>query len=193
MTTKKLVSELSREELKEVFNANQKLQVDVLEDMQENEIHWINEHMENLEKSIRRYEISPYAKSYISVYDELEKLSQFVDGALQNQKDFCVLADEETPKIEKLAAKFETLFDMEWENKQYENLEKWLEKEVDELAEKIANYYDSVFRSLYDEENQLDYFIEFYAAERLDQQNYILVEDGNFVLYEDISYTKSYN
>ena len=69
-----------------------------------------------------------------------------------------------------------------------------LENRIDELIEELENACYKRFMDEYeycfDSKNQLDYFIDFYAAERMDNDFYV---DENYIFFEHVNYVKSYN
>lgn len=209
----KRISELTNEELKEVFAANSKLQENVLDDMIESEMYWVSEELDYLKPSLNDWSIGACQHNYIKVGDS----SEFIDNLLALQEDYGFFSDSKKHIITDTEALRDKFFNMEgpseddFEDEEgeldeeafdravedYEALEVEVEdryeEAVKELAEAVAHKYTERFDYFYTSEAQESYFLEFYAQERMDDTYYIDTEaDEPFELVEEVSYKKSY-
>jgi len=62
---KRIINELNKDELTKVFEVNQKLQHDVMDDMQEEEIYWVGEQLDILKSTLQNWEIGVNQNNYI--------------------------------------------------------------------------------------------------------------------------------
>jgi hypothetical protein len=191
MENQKFVSEMNNEELTKVFNNNEKLQHDVLEDMIESEMHWVTEQLDCFKDGLSDWSIGANNRNYITV--KKEEIQTFIDGVIKVQKDFCLLEDKENEFIDNIEKKIDTLNNLDMYSNEFDTLEEEIEEDVKTLAEKITDHYTRIFDNLYENKYQLEYFTEFYAESRLEENAYINLDENSYTLYEDISYTKKYS
>lgn len=100
------------------------------------------------------------------------------------------LSDEFTPIIENLLNKYNQLDNMYYDEneKEYESLEEEIEKGTENIITEVVEQFNR--HTEHDRNMMQDYYLEFYLDERIDKTE--LYIDENFVLYEDVSYTKNY-
>jgi hypothetical protein len=187
---KKFISELTTEELKQVFKANHKLQGDVYEDMIDSEMHWIGEQLDYIRDSLRDWSIGAYGHNFIKIKDT----DKFIAGLIKMDNGIPLFSDKDAKQIYEVEKLRDSFYNKDSDDEDYEEVEEELEEAVKELAEAVV---DKFTQRLYDCSNsdyQLDYFIEFYCDSRLEQDLvYIDDETDSFELFEDIGYTKSYS
>ncbi len=175
---------LTTEELKKVFNNNEKLQNEVFDAAQDNASYWINEYMNCFERGALECNIG-YPGDYIRVKDQ----EKFIQGLKQLQKDFCYLSDDD----EKIISYADHLID------RYNNLPYYddtnaarLDDRIEELTTILQSNFlralSSEYNYYYDTDNLYNYFIECYSDNLTD--NYYI--DDNFILYQHIEYEKCY-
>lgn len=181
---KRYISELSLDELSKIFDANDKLRDDVLDDMIESEMFWIGEQLDCFRDYLSDYSVGTCSHVYIDVQSGKEE--QFVDGVIQMQKDYCVLHDSENDFIAEIVDKIEVYNDAEMYSDEYYELENQIEEMSQLLADKIAKEFKSTLDGLLDYKLQEEYFCEFYAEERI-ADCYILADNDDYVLYKDIT------
>ncbi|QIW88608.1 hypothetical protein P59_239 [Bacillus phage P59] len=189
MTTKKFVEEMSQEELVKVFNANEKLQNEVLEDMIDSEMHWIGEKLDYVRDSLSDWSVGTCQRSYITV----KKMNSFLQGLIEMDKSVPAFNDEKAAEvIGNLQKAFDAYYYAEVEEE--DDLEELAEKAAQEAADELAAQFDRDLNYLYSHDAQLSYFLEFYADARMDDPEtyYIIEEEETYKLYQDVSYTKSY-
>lgn len=210
----KYISELNNEELVKVFNANKKLQERVLDDMIESEMYWIGEELDYLKPSLNDWSIGTCQHNYLKVGDSAE----FIANLLALQEDYGLFSDSEKHIITDTEALKERLWNLEGPSEddfedeerefdeeafdraveEYEALEAELEDQFEEavkdLAEAVARKYSDRLDYFYNHKAQLDYFLEFYSSERLDDNYYIDTTntDNPYELFQDVAYTKSF-
>jgi hypothetical protein len=195
MTTKKFIEEMNNEELTQVFNANQKLQEQVLEDMIDSEMYWIGEKLDYVRDSLSDWSIGTGQRNYIKVNHNY--LKEFLEGLIEMDKSVPAFSEK---KAEEVIGKFEQAHNLYYyadvDDYNYEELEDKAERAAQEAANELAEQFDRDLDHIYADENQLIYFLEFYADARMAdveaETYYIIEEEGTFKLYQDVSYTKSF-
>lgn len=187
---KKYIGDLDLEQLKKVLSSNQSLQYDVLNDMIETEHLYIEDYMYSIKDSLVNWSIGTCAHCSLTV--NFNKMREFLEGTKEIQYSYGLLNSEELG-VEKLIGKVDELYDMNMYSDEFYELENELFNKVQGLADQIAREFDRYFNGLYDSETQEGYFMEFYAENRLDEGCYINLNDNDYILHEDISYTKSYS
>lgn len=183
---KKYLNELSSEELKMVVGKNKKLQYEIIDDLQEQEMDYISDILDCFRKSLSDWSIGFNNQyNYIKVKD----YRLFLDGLSDTQANYGFLADEFNPMINEIQNKYITLDNITNIDK-FDQLEEEIEKEIDNLINEVIEQFNKMTNYNYDNDIY-DYFIDFYIDERIDSSR--LYIDNDFILYEDVSYTKSYN
>jgi hypothetical protein len=204
------IKEMNNEQLTEVFNANNKLEEKVLDDMIESEMFWIGEQLDYIRSAMKDWSIGPDNRSYITVRDS----EAFIEGVIVMDESVPLFSDKNKVIIYDTKAKFDEYRAMEepqeedfedeegeldeeaynkaWEA--YDNAEEQIEELVRELAEEVVYEMVKRLEYCYDSEARLDYFLEFYAHERLDDNYYIDTTntDNPYELFQDVAYTKSF-
>lgn len=182
----KHLNELNPGELKLVFENNSKLQKEVLNDMFENANYWSGEYLKCWKRGAIDYCIGWDRGTYFEVKDRQE----FIDGLKEAQNTFCFLADEWNKKInyaEHLINRLNNL--VYWDEVNEERLNNRIDELIEELETACYKRLMSEYEECFDSENQLNYFLEFYSNERIDDNFYV---DENYTLYEHIDYVKNY-
>lgn len=188
--TELFVSEMNSEVLTQVFNRNNELQNEVLDDMIESEMFLIGEKMDYIREYLQDWSIGTCSHIYLYVKEGKER--EFIDGVIAIQNDFCLLPDSDDEFIAQVAEKIEQYENEEMYSDEYYSLENEVEQLTKQLTEKIAQQFKESLDACYGRDAQLSYFLDFYKEERLNQDAYIIVENDDFILNEDISYTKKY-
>jgi hypothetical protein len=183
--TVKYIKELTKEELKAVFHANQKLQEEITSDMVDTEHFYAREQLDFFDRSVVDYSIGPGGRNYITVRDA----EKFIDGFQEMQKSVPLLPESFDEEIEKALELVEEYNDAEMYSDEYDELGERLEAKAEWLADKAARTFEDRFTDCYREENMLDYFLDFYVEERISKDCYI--KDGEYTLYQDV--TNSFN
>lgn len=148
----------------------------VYDDMIESEMYFISEQLEYIKPGLKDWSIGPANHNYIKVKDAL----LFLDGLEELQKNYCTLSDDMQPEIDRVLAardRFRTI-DMGYYN--LYQLSEWLDRKAQFFADWIADYFTRCLD--FDRASMIDYFLEFYAEERMDHTFYI--ENGK--LYQSI-------
>ena len=176
---------LTTEELKKVFDNNNKLQNEILNAAQDDASYWINEYLDCFPRGAIEYNIG-YPGDYIRVKDQ----DKFIQGLKQLQKDFCYLSEEDEQIMlyaDRLIDKFDNLSC--WDDKNAARLDARIEELIIILQTNFLRALVNEYNYYYDTKNLYDYFIESYA-DNLTDDYYI---DDNFTLYQHIEYEKCYN
>lgn len=204
------IKEMNNEQLTEVLNANSKLEDRVLEDMLESEMFWIGEQLDYIRSSMKDWSIGPDSRSYIKVGDS----EAFIEGLVEMDESVPLFSDKDKVIIYTTKEKFEhyqlmtepyegdyedeegeldeEAYNKAWE--QWDNAEEEIEELVQELADEVVHQMVKRLDYCYSSESRLDYFLEFYAQERLDENYYIDTTNtaNPYELFQDVAYTKSY-
>jgi hypothetical protein len=163
----KYINELTDNEKRALIENNDALANMVYDDMIENEMHFISEQLDHIRDGLRDYSIGAYNRNIIIVSDAIK----FLDGLEQLQKIYCTLPDELTPEISRVLAARDRFYLMSYNNKNYDLLDAWIDKKSQYFADCITNYFSACLDPTRDD--MINYFIEFYADERMDERYYI--------------------
>jgi hypothetical protein len=126
---------------------------------------------------LRDYDIGPYNRNIIIVSDALK----FLDGLETLQENFCTLPDAMQPEIKRVLDARKRFYLMSYNNKNYDLLDAWIDEKAQYFADCITDYFSSCLEPT--RADMIEYFIEFYADERMDESYYI--KDG--ILYQTIT------
>ena len=184
----KNVKDLNTEELKLVFENNSKLQEKVFDDMFDAADFWCGEYLNCWKRGAIDYSIGWDRGIYFKSRDD--KL--FIDGLKEAQHIYCFLADEYKKKIEYVENLLNRL-EYVYYNSSEENYNR-LETRVNELIEELENACYNRFMNEYeycfDSKNQMEYFLDFYVDEKMDNNFYV---DEEYTLFKHVEYVISYN
>lgn len=181
----KKLHELTMEELKKVYEKNDKLQELVFNDMFDNAAFWCGEYLDCWKKGID-YSIGWDRGTYFKCTDN----EYFIDGLKIAQKAFCFLADEWDEKIayvERLIDRLDNL--VYWDEVNEERLTNRIDELIEELENACYDRFMCEFESCFDHKNQIDYFLDFYWDARMDEDFYI---NDDFELFEHVEYERKY-
>lgn len=184
----KKVHELNREELVKVFENNSKLQEKVFDDMFENADFWNGEYLDCWKRGAVDYSIG-YDRG---TYFKATNYYLFIEGLKDSQKMYGFLADKYNSKIEyveKLINRFDELQFTEISDLNYTRLETRIDELIRELENACYKRFLEEYEYCFDRENQLNHFVEFYAAERMDNNFYINEE---YELFEHVEFIRNY-
>ena len=190
----KYLNELEREELIRVFENNSNLQEKVFDDMFNNAAFWCSEYLDCWKRGGIDYCIGWDRGTYFNAKD----WRLFLEGLEEAQKTFCFLSDNYNPLIEKAWKLYNnyTYHAYDFSDLNYERIENRLTDIIETLESACYDRFMDEYKCCFDSKNQLEYFLEFYVAERMDGDFYI---DENYSLYEHVEhvehveYVKSYN
>lgn len=163
----KYINQLTDNEKRALIEKNSALANMVYDDMIENEMHFISEQLDHIRSGLRDYSIGAYNRNIMIVSDALA----FLDGLEELQKCYCTLPDDMQPEIDRVLSardRFRTL-DMSYKN--LYNLSDWLDKKAQYFADCITDYFSTCLDPV--RADMIEYFIEFYADERMDETYYI--------------------
>ena len=173
----KYIHELTDNEKRELIENNATLQNMVYDDMIENEMYFITEQLNYIAPGLRDYSIGSYNYNYLTVGNSVK----FLDGLETLQKNYCTVPDELQPEIDRVLAARDRFYLMSYSNKNYDMLDAWIDKKSQYFADCITDYFSSCLDL--SRADMIEYFIEFYADERMDDTFYI----DNGILYQTIT------
>ncbi|AGB62671.1 hypothetical protein [Bacillus phage phiAGATE] len=169
---KKLIEELTQDELKKVWENNPKLQEQVKEDFMDSEMHWVSERLDYLKPYLSDWSVGAHNPSYIDIGD----YEGFVEGAERLSREMGLLQDEEDKKaINEMNSTRDAyeLADEETDAEVLEELEDIFHRACDGVADNIAQLMEHALDCCYVDSNALDYFLDFYAPVRMDDDYYV--------------------
>lgn len=182
---KKYINELTIEQLKKVFSTNSILKDEIEEDMIETEMHYISEQMDYIRDSLSNWEIGAYYRCNINVnrYDE------FILGMYEMDQSIPILDDKGSKLLESAVSLIDEYrnTDMIEEEEKLYTLDDEIKAVGKELENMLVNSIERILDYCTKEDRQLDYFIDFYIENRLDEYTYI---EDDYILKLDI--TKTY-
>ena len=157
----KYINQLTDNEKRELIENNTALQNMVYDDM----------------IGLRDYSIGSYNYNYITVGNSVK----FLDGLETLQQCYCTLPDHMNNEIKRVLAARDRFYLMSYNNKNYDDFDAWIDKKAQYFADCITDYFSRCLDPTHDD--MVNYFIEFYADERMDKTYYI--KDG--ILYQTIT------
>lgn len=170
----KYIHELTDNEKRVLIENNSALANMVYNDMIDNESDFITEQLDCIRAGLRDYSIGAYNNNIMIVSDTLK----FLDGLEKLQKNYCTLPDDMKPEIQRVLDARDRFYTMSYNNKNYDILDAWIDEKAQYFADCITDYFSSCLEPSRDD--MLEYFIEFYADERMDESYYI----KNGILYQ---------
>lgn len=183
----KKLSELTAEELKKVYENNQKLQNTIFDALTEDAYFWVEEYINNFKRGAINYSFS------VDGYGDfltVKNIELFVEGLSISEESFMWLPDY-AEKIERLAELVNRYNEVRY-TLSIDNDSRLCDR-IDELTDglriELFNAIRMEYDNCYDTENAILYFIEFYVDERMDDSYYI---DDNYILYKHVEYEKCY-
>ena len=177
-----------KETLVKILENNTKLVRDIEEDIIESEMNYISDMLNYFRESLRDYSIGFYNRNYIEVKD----YENLIDSCIRVTEDYGFFNEEDLEYCKYANELYERLNMMGWGNKQRDNLENKIEEVNNIIEDKVIEQFNKYtdYWTILKFEYLCDYFYEFYASERLEEDLYFNTE--TYELFEDISYTKSY-
>jgi hypothetical protein len=175
---------LTTEELKKVFENNEKLKNEVFDAAQDDASYWINEYLGCFERGALECNIG-YPGDYIRVKDQ----GKFIQGLKQLQKDYCYFSDDDektTSYVDRLIDRYNNL--PYYDDINAARLEARIEELITILQSNFLRTLVNEYNYYYDTNNLYNYFIECYS-DNLSGPYYI---DDNYTLYQHIEYEKCY-
>ena len=173
----KYINQLTDNEKRAFIENNNTLANMVYSDMIDGEMNFITEQLNYIAPGLRDYSIGSYNYNYLTVGNSVK----FLDGLETLQKNYCTLPDEMNNEIKRVLAARERFYLMSYNNKNYDLLDVWIDKKAQYFADCITNYFSCCLDPTRDD--MINYFIEFYADERMDNSFYI----DNGILYQTIT------
>lgn len=193
----KLLTELSTDELKKVLNNNHKLQYDVFDDMQDNEMFWIDESLKYLKNSLSSWSIGFNDRNFHITINHGSGFD-FIHDVERLQNDMCFLSDGNIARFRNIVEDYTKLNvklqDLEYDNDKYNETEEEVNNLIEAMEDIIILQFKRQLESILDDDYQLDYFSDFYIRERMEDAYIKYDNDGatDYIAYEDISYVKKY-
>lgn len=175
------ISKLNKTQLLKILEKNSKLKNDVIEDFEESQMIYISEILEYFKTSLNNWSIGFYNNNFIEIKDNYNFLNDFDNM----NNDFSILKEVDVKILHDVIDKICILDSMNYDNKNYILLEKWIDTKVEYFKNELLLYFSDL--TGYNDDVIENYFYEFYIETRLDQELFI---DKNNIIYENI--LKSY-
>lgn len=182
----KYLNELNLEELKEVYDKNQKLQEMVFDNMFEDANYWTDEYLRCWERGAIGYCIGWDRGTYFEVKDR----DGFLNGLKKAQESYCFLADTWNEKITYVEHLISRLNDLVyWDELNEERLNNRIDELIEELEHACYKQFMSEYEHCFDSKAQVDYFINFFVDERTNENYYV---NDDLELFEHVEYERSF-
>ena len=183
----KKLSELTNEELKKVYKNNQKIQDDIFDTMVDDANFWVGEYLNNFERGALNYSLS--ASGY-GDFLTVKNIDLFVEGLGISEAMFTWLPDcaEKIERLSELVDRYnEVAYTLSIDNDN--RLQDRINELTDGLRIELFNAVRREYDACCDAEKLINYFIDFYVNECMDDTYYI---NDNYILYQHIEYEKCY-
>lgn len=183
--TVKYIQDMSRDELIKVYNANEKLQEDVVVDMLNSEMSYINEQLDYLKDGLRDWNIGVNNHNYLTVGNS----SDFILALSKVEKSIPILGDEDESDLDYAIKLRDEYMSTDMDTDKFYELEQELEKVANSMANLVTKRFNEILNGCHDEKYQLEYFTDFYVDARMGEC-FIYTDRNDYVLYEQfvISY-----
>jgi hypothetical protein len=163
----KFIYQLTDNEKRELIENNSALANMVYDDMIESEMYFITEQLNYIRAGLRDYSIGAYNRNIMIVSDAIK----FLDGLETLQKYYCALPDDMQNEIDRVFAARNRLLYNNMNDDNYYMLSDWLDKKAQYFADCITDYFSACLDPTRDD--TINYFLEFYTDERMDETYYI--------------------
>ncbi|AHJ87628.1 hypothetical protein Bp8pC_198 [Bacillus phage Bp8p-C] len=180
---KKLIEELTQDELKKVWENNPKLRQQVQEDAAEGEMYWVGDRLHYVKSYLSNWSIGGFSHVYMTIDD----YQGFLEGAEKLSKDMGLFTTEEEDRkaLDSMKQAQEAYLNADTDEECDELYEKF-ENVCDSIAQLLANNMKDAVESCYTDENAFDYFLEFYVDNRLDDEYYVEPEN-DYKLFKTVT------
>ena len=185
---KKYLVDMSADELRKVFDENTGNLADkIMEDMLETEYHYMSEMLDCFRDSLKYWSVSLGGDrgDMIKIYEDSSKRQEYLQGVDKANSDFGMLPDEEAAKVKILLERYDKLHGA-IDDDDFNDLDNWLTKETKRVADLVLKTLQGLGDYCYEEKSQKEYFVEFYAAERIDG-GYILGDDYETIYTDKVA------
>ena len=149
---KKFIKEMTKDELKKLIAENEGVQNLMTEQILEGNAFYVGEILDNL--GLLDWSIDPYGYSYVKADKNL-----FIGGLNTALGDYGLLYDERE-RLEKLTTAYEKLATMDYDNKNYDRLEDFVDKEISEFEDMVASELQQILGSGIEKDDLSNEFIE---------------------------------
>lgn len=152
------------EEIKDILNDNKGFYNMLIEYIEDCEMDFIRDYIKEIKNSLKRYEISFDGINYI--YVDNDKYNEFIEGLKKIQKYYELFNDEEYKIILYTEKLIDIFKDMNYDNKQYDNLSNRIDDMIDKISDMFIKYINNITDNIDDYiDDYIDNFIEYYKEE----------------------------
>ena len=197
---KRYLNQLSIDELKQVFDSNNDIKIQVMDRMSEDNNYFVKNEIVSYFQNYNSitgkrsfsasFDYDSYDRVHIKVKDE--DIDSFIEDfqrwdLYEKPENITAIADRLSEKASFFRDIIEGYEDVS--NTTWNNFSFWIYEGINKLTQFLANTIQDIYDSVYDDDNLFSMFSDEYYLE--DSEMYILNDDFSKV-YEDISYTKCY-
>ena len=176
-TMRKHIDELDYTELRKLIRKNNYLQCLVFDSMTENNMDYCNEVLRYIKDYVADYEIGACCYNFITVKHHC----LFAKGLSKLQNDMGIVNERVLEELNNLIATYKDTYYSSLTEFEIQETEERIKSISQYLADCLASDLEKLFD--FDKESIEDYFVDFYAWEKMDDTYY--VEDGK--LYQTIT------
>lgn len=183
----KYLHELNDSELRKVFDNNGELQRAVYERMYDNADYFVTEKLDCWSRGAIDYRIGYDRGAYLRCTDR----ALFISGLERLQDEYGFLADKYNDTIaytERLLDRLDVI--SVWDDTNYERLVTRIDELIKELEDACFRQFMSEYEYCFETGNQLEYLLNYGIEDMLPAGNYYV--DDNYILYENVAYTRCY-
>lgn len=176
--------DLSDKEKMMIYEKNSAIREDVFDRMMDDAAFWCGEYLSSWDGiGGIDYEIGYDRGAYFRVTDECK----FLYGLRNAQAEFGFLADEYTKTIDYCLELIDRRELIPWnDEKNYDRITERINELIDDMESACFKRFMDEFEYCFDDQAQIDYYRDNYEF------TYDQYVDDDYILYEDIKYTKCY-
>lgn len=177
------LSEMTYKQLENLFNNNKSIRDKAFDRAMDDAQYWCGEYLDCFERGAVDYSIGWDGGAYFRIKNRYG----FLDGMEKLQKDYGVLEDKYTSKIDELRKMLDHYNYDDMSDEEYNALDEMLDEEFDELEEKTFERLMLEYKAAFEEETQLDIFV-CCMVDELEADGYIT---EGYKLVREVRYTET--
>lgn len=162
------IRDMDEKQLQTVFEYNEGLQNEVIEDAIDGEMNWISEHLDVLKNGLQDWSVGRYDRCYIVP----RSAEPFIDALNELETGFGVLDASGRLLLEEAVEVVEKYRSEELYSEAYYTLDRQMDRLADRLATMVAMSFEKAL-NYHTFATCKEYFVDFYAHNRLDGDEYI--------------------
>ena len=170
--------------LKKIYNANKKLQEQCVNESLEIELNDIVEEIKTLEGI--NYSIDMYKGSNIYINNNYAFIRSLYNNVILAPNGIVETSYNKGDKnlIKRLLQGLNNLYFMDYNNKNYDQLENWVKEKSELLKDKLVNEINNYINKAWKDEYIYDYFINIFC-DYINAENFFY-DEITYILYENV-------